>query len=155
MPYLKGQVEERCLSDPIYDLIIGNVPDGRDAQDSDPSCQKACAVTTRGQAVKKDQRMVLKVASSRENPIVDSEKLKEMQREDERLRKYWDRDNVLVKGQAVISFEEKCGVLYRLYKHPYVNGGKPLKQVMVPEKLRRPIMEVAHGLIMGGHMGNI
>ena len=40
-----------------------------------------------------------------------------------------------------------------MYKHPYVNGGKPLKQVMVPEKLRRPIMEVAHGSIMGGHMG--
>ena len=52
---------------------------------------------------------------------------------------------MLVKGQAEISFEEKCGVLYRLYKHPYVNGGKPLKQVMVPEKLRRPIMEGAHG----------
>ena len=34
-----------------------------------------------------------------------------------------------------------------------MNGGKPLKQVMVPEKLRRPIMEVAHGLITGGHMG--
>ena len=34
-----------------------------------------------------------------------------------------------------------------------MNGGKPLKQVMVPEKLRRPIMEVAHGSIMGGHMG--
>ena len=60
---------------------------------------------------------------------------------------------MLVKGQAEISFEEKCGVLYRLYKHPYVNGGKLLKQVMVPEKLRRPIMEVAHGSIMGGHMG--
>ena len=60
---------------------------------------------------------------------------------------------MVVKGQAEISFEEKCGVLYRLYKHPYVNGGKQLKQVMAPEKLRRPIMEVAHGSIMGGHMG--
>ena len=60
---------------------------------------------------------------------------------------------MLVKGQAEISFEEKSGVLCRLYKHPYVNGGKPLKQVMVPEKLRRPIMEVAHRSIMGGHMG--
>ena len=39
------------------------------------------------------------------------------------------------------------------HKHPYVNGCKPLKQVMVPEKLRRPMMEVAHGSIMGGHMG--
>ena len=96
--------------------------------------------------------MTLMVPITRESPIVDREKLKQMQREDESLRKYWDRDGVLVKGQAEISYEEKSGVLYRLYKHPYMNGGKPLKQVMVPEKLRRPIMEVAHGSIMGGHM---
>ena len=49
---------------------------------------------------------------------MDRENLKHMQRKDEWLRKYWDRDNVLVKGQAKISF------LYRLYKHPYMNGGK-------------------------------
>ena len=152
-PYLKGHVEAQCLSDPIYDLIIGNVRDARDAQNPDPSWREACAVTTRNQAKRKDERTTLKVPSTRESPIVDREKLKQMQREDESLRKYWDRDGVLVKGQAEISFEEKSGVLYRLYKHPYVNGGKPLKRVMVPEKLRRPIMEVAHGSIMGGHMG--
>ena len=137
-PYLKGHVEAQCLSDPIYDLIIGNVRDARDAQNPDPSWQEACAVTTRNQAKKKDECPTLKVPSTRENPIVDREKLKQMQREDESLRKYWDRDGVLVKGQAEISLEEKSGVLYHLYKHPYENGGKLLKQVMVPEKLRRP-----------------
>ena len=29
MPYLKGHVEAQCLSDAIYDPIIGNVPDAR------------------------------------------------------------------------------------------------------------------------------
>ena len=48
----------------------------------------------------------MKVPSSRESPIVDREKLKQMQREDETLRKYWDRDDVLVKGQAEISFQK-------------------------------------------------
>ena len=152
-PYLKGHVEAHCLSDPIYNLIIGNVRDARDAQNPDPSWQEAFAVTTRNRAKKRDERTTLKVPSARENPIVDRGKLKRMQREDESLRKYWDQDGALVKGQAEISFEEKSGVLYRLYKHPYVNGGKPLKQVMVPEKLRRPIMEVAHGSIISGHMG--
>ena len=28
-PYLKGHVEAQCLSDPIYDLIIGNVRDAK------------------------------------------------------------------------------------------------------------------------------
>ena len=58
-----------------------------------------------------------------------------------------------MRGQAEISFEVKGGVLYRVYKHPYVNSGKPLKQVMVPVQLRSRIMELAHGSLMGGHMG--
>ena len=46
---------------------------------------------------------------------MDRGKLKQMQREDDSLPKFWDREDVLVKGQAEISFKEKCGVLYRLY----------------------------------------
>ena len=30
-PYLKGQVEAQCLPDAVYDLIIGNVPGARAA----------------------------------------------------------------------------------------------------------------------------
>ena len=52
-PYLKGHVEAQCLSDLIYDLIIGNVRDARDARNPDPRWQEACAVTTRSQAKKK------------------------------------------------------------------------------------------------------
>ena len=42
------------------------------------------------EAKKRDERTALKVPSSRESPIVDREKLKQMQREDESLCKYWD-----------------------------------------------------------------
>ena len=76
-----------------------------------------------------------------------------MQHVDESLQKYWEKDDVVVRGQAENLFEVKGGVLYRVYKNPYVNGGKPLKQVMVPVLLRNRVMEVAHGSIMGGHMG--
>ena len=86
-------------------------------------------------------------------PIVDREKLKQMQRDDESSQKYWKKDDVVVRGQAENSFEVKDGVLYRVFKHPYVNGGKPLKQVMVPVQLRNRIMALARGSIMGGHMG--
>jgi len=37
--YLKGQVEVQCLPDPIYDLVVGNVPGARAADDPDPSWQ--------------------------------------------------------------------------------------------------------------------
>ena len=52
------------------------------------------------------------------------------------------KDDVVVRGQAENSFEAKGGVLYCVYKHPYVNRGKPLKQVMVPVQLRNRIMEL-------------
>ena len=152
-PYLKGQVEAQCLPDAIYDLIIGNVPGARPADEPDLTWQEACAVTTRSQAKKDGEVSPLKVPSYQESPIADKEKLKQMQSEDESLQKYWDRGDVLVKGQAEISFEVKSGILYRIYKHPFVNGGKPVKQVMVPKQLRPRIMEVAHGSIMGGHLG--
>jgi len=38
-PYLKGRVEAQCLPDPIYDLVVGNVPGARAAEDPDPSWQ--------------------------------------------------------------------------------------------------------------------
>lgn len=47
----------------------------------------------------------------------------------------------------------KSGLLYRIYKHPHVNSSKPVTQVMYPVQLREQIMEVAHGSLMGGHMG--
>ena len=139
-PYLKCQVEAQCLPDAVYDLIIGNVPDARAADDPDPGwqdhVQEACAVTTRSQAKKDGERIPLKIPSTNESPVVDREKLKQMQRDDKSLQKYWEKDDVFVRGQAENSFEVKGGVLYLVYKHPYVNGGKPLKQVMVPVQLR-------------------
>jgi len=45
------------------------------------------------------------------------------------------------------------GGLYRSYKHPHVNGGKPIRLVMVPTPLRRQLMELAHEYIMKGHLG--
>lgn len=152
-PYLKGQVETQCLPDAIHDLITGNVPGARPANEPDPTSQEACTLTTRGQAKKDGEVSPLKVPSYQESPIVDKQKLKQMQSKDESLLKYWDRGDVLVKGQAEISFQVKSGILYRIYKHPFVNIGKPVKQVMVPVQLRPPIMEVAHGSIMGGHLG--
>ena len=85
---------------------------------------EACAVTTRSQAKKAIEHIPLKVPGTKESPVVDREKLKQMQRDDESLQKYWERNDVVVRGQAEISFEVKGGVLYRDYKHPYVNSKK-------------------------------
>ena len=77
-PYLKGQVEAQCLPDPIYDLVIGNVPGARAADDPDPSwqdhVQEASTLATRSHAKKAGESIPLEVPSTYENPIVDREK---------------------------------------------------------------------------------
>ena len=91
-PYLKGQVKAQCLPDAVYDLIVGNVPGARAANDPDASwqdhVQQACAVTTRSQAKKAGERIPLKVPGTKASPVVDREKLKQLQHDDESLQKY-------------------------------------------------------------------
>ena len=134
-PYLCGEVDVQCLPDAIYDLIIGNVPGAQSADDPDPDWQEACAVTSRSQAKKKGKHTPLKVASSLKSAIVDRNKLIRLQHEDKSLEKYWDQRDIKVKGKQEVSFEEKDSVLYKSYKHPHVNGGKSIRQVMVPTPL--------------------
>ena len=101
-PYLKGQVEAQCLPDAIYDLIIGNVPEARPADEPDLTWQEACAVTTRSQAKKDGVVSPLKVPNYQESPIVDKQNLKQMQSEDESLQKYWDRDEATTEGAVAV-----------------------------------------------------
>ena len=73
--------------------------------------QEACAVTTRSQAKKAGERITLKVPNTNESPVVDREKFTQMQCDDKSLQKYWEKDDVVVRGQAENSFEVKGGVL--------------------------------------------
>ena len=59
----------------------------------------------------------------------------------------------MVKIEKEVSFSVKNGVLYSIFKHPLVNNDKRVILVMLPSPLRRQLIEVAHGSIMGGHMG--
>ena len=109
------------LPDAVYDLIVGNVPDARAADDPDSSwqdhVQEACAATTRSQAKKAREHILLKVPGTKESPVVDREKLKQMQHDDESLRKYWEKGDVVMRGQAETSFEVKGGVLFHIYNY--------------------------------------
>ena len=88
-------MEAQCLPDPIYDLVIGNVPGARAADDTDPSCQdhvqEASIVTARNQAKKAGEIIPLKILSTDESSVVDREKPKQEQYGDESLQKYGER----------------------------------------------------------------
>ena len=89
-PYFKGQVQAQCLADPIYDLVIGNVPGARAADDPAPSwpdhIEEANNLTARSQAKKAGESISLEVPSKDENSVVDREKPKQ---------KYVDRSDKL------------------------------------------------------------
>ena len=48
-PYYTGVVEALCLLDPLFDLIIGNVPGARRPDDPNPKWSTSAAVATRAQ----------------------------------------------------------------------------------------------------------
>ena len=125
--YLSGEVEAQYLPDAIYDLIIGNVPGVRSADDPDPTWQEACAITARAQAKKEGKSTPLRVPSSRESPVVDRDTLVKRQLDDDSVKSYRDQKDTTVKGEKEVSFEVKNGVLDRIFKHPHVSNGKPVR----------------------------
>ncbi|KAK7114597.1 hypothetical protein V1264_000634 [Littorina saxatilis] len=116
--------------------------------------QVVSAVTTRAQAKKDKTTTPLRVTNSSATAVVDRDRLIQLQEADLTLTKYRSRPvKVMTKGEGTVHFEVKAKILYRVFQHPRVNGGKPLRQVLVPQPLRRQVMEVAHDSIMGGHLG--
>ena len=152
-PFYSGEVEAMCMSTPVYDLLVGNIEGVRAAENPMINYeQEECAAVTRAQA-KKEGPKPLKVAESVNASIVNREKLIELQKADESLSQMKSKKKNEGKGESEVSFEEKAGVMYRIFKKPDVNQGKPIRQVLVPESLRKYVMEVAHDSIMGGHLG--
>ncbi|KAK7110374.1 hypothetical protein V1264_014258 [Littorina saxatilis] len=116
--------------------------------------QVVSAVTTRAQAKKDKTTTPLRVTNSSATAVVDRDQLIQLQEADLTLTKYRSRPvKEMTKGEGTVHFEVKAKILYRVFQHPRVNGGKPLRQVLVPQPLRRQVMEVAHDSIMGGHLG--
>jgi hypothetical protein len=92
-PYLRGQVEEQCLPETIYDLVIGNVPGARAPDDPDPTWQEASAVTTRAQAKKSSTLKPLRIPEELRGSAVDRNDLSRLQKEDQSLEKYRSQTN--------------------------------------------------------------
>ena len=74
-PYYSGTVEALCLKDPLYQLIIGNIPEARAPDDPDETwCVKAAAVT-QSQARMSAETKPLKVGEVTNQMVVTKDKL--------------------------------------------------------------------------------
>ncbi|KAJ8022389.1 hypothetical protein HOLleu_37270 [Holothuria leucospilota] len=171
-PYFKGVTPALCMPNPVYDLIVGNIPGARGPHDPNPTWsshelilnpdQKECteavaAVQTRNQAANKDKpRSKLKVPPLLEDKISAAD-LRKLQEDDVSLRRLRELANSGSqkenKSGAKYRYVISEGILYREFVSPNIDFGNTLRQVVVPKKLREVVLKLAHESILGGHLG--
>ena len=151
-PFYNGHVEALCIKDPLHDLIFGNVVSG-ESHDGLSHEPKMSAVAMRSQT--RDQNRSakpLKVEGGSEWTAINRAQFEE-QMADQSLEKLRSACDEKLKGKGKSYFGIKDKLLYRFFQHPNVNGGKKIKQLVVPKSLPIKTMELAHETMMSGHMG--
>ena len=85
-PYYAGVVEALCLLDPLFDLIIGNVPVARRPDDPNPKWSTSAAMATRAQERASEGSKPLNVQEVASKVAVSKEDLMRWQEDDPSLR---------------------------------------------------------------------
>lgn len=167
-PFFVGEVEALCMENPLYDLILGNIPGVRgpndpnlDWIDSTGNCtanddsEDTCAVQTRKQKASEGKTKVLKVP--KEIAEIGVSDLRDGQNGDDSLHKWKDlaekSEKIVSKNGNVEWAEIRAGVLYRKFQSEKVDNGKLFCQVLVPKVMRTQVMKLAHDTILAGHLG--
>ena len=168
-PFLKGEVKATCMSSPMYDLIVGNIPQAEDlnwsckvTRDSevrrsdvitdnpDVATQEVQAVTTRAQARQEHKMKLLKVTESIDTELSPDE-LSRLQIEDQSLSSWFEKakSQITDSRERGPQFRVKNGILWRVKEEQ----GREVKQLAVPQPLRDKVMKLGHDCIMSGHQG--
>ena len=157
-PYFVGTVNALCMTNPLYDLILGNIAGVKDPRDPDPNwspltkCvnqnheesqilpnEVTAVVETRAQKLRKAKDLRPLRVPEAENLSESREEIVTAQHEDPALDKLW---TLAEKGQSrktgkgnesryVVSDE----LLFREFTSPTVENGRVLKQLVLPKKL--------------------
>ena len=140
-PYYKGSVLAMVSENPVHDLLLGNIPGARSADNPDIGWNQGKVSTVAKQKLIKPL-----------NGKVDRNQLSSMQTNDKYLERFYHANYYRKKGNQTTRFYTDKNVLYREYINPKVNWGRPVVQVVVPTPLRAQVMQLAHSSIMGGHL---
>ncbi|MEW8544650.1 MAG: reverse transcriptase domain-containing protein, partial [Candidatus Thiodiazotropha sp.] len=167
-PYISGVVDALVMSNPFADLVIGNLGNTYPELEQTESFQ---AVTRRMAKESKYEEALQNEAeerwqkdnysvnrdensndkSSQFEDISCADELATEQRNDLSLEKV----RKLAKGPVTVSknayFYEKESIIYRAF---YDKSDNVIHQIVVPKKYRQRLMQVAHDIPFGGHMGN-
>ena len=149
-PYLSGEVEALCISEAICDHVVGNVPGARNPDDPDMTAMVG-AVTTRPQARQEVRHKLLTVADTPKHTGVDRGELIRLQQDDEAIKRMGE--TAMSENRAGRTFfEKRDGIVYRVCNDA-TRGGASVRQVVLPESLRKYVMSLAHDTTTGGHLG--
>jgi hypothetical protein len=174
-PHYTGDVVAMVMKRPIYDLVIGNIIGVRNVEDPDPDWKQQVriqqdvvvgdsnqsmtstpeiAVITRAGSKQLDKVLKpLNVVTPKLSDTVNVQNLIKWQLDDDTLNKVRKQTDHLKKNDNVRWFGNENGILYRYFQSPKVNGGDLVKQVVVPNCLRRHVMMIGHDSVLAGHMG--
>ena len=133
-PIYTETVEAMCMKDPLFDLIIGNVPGVRKPNDPSPEWGVVAAAATRGQARERGNPKPSKVKEVTSKKAVDKEA----------------KGTETRKGYR-IAYEKRRGIWYRIRQRKD-EAEDTRKQILVAMSLRAKVMEVAHNSLFGGDL---
>ena len=176
-PYFTGRFNALSVEKPVYDIVVGNIPGARDANDPDvnwrpdvdtsdgihdvrteeitASTDVSCVVTTRANKVEKRMES-LHVVKSREIEI-DSKELQRLQENDPSLNKIITCIDEGKGQRSRPKWKERFyldkSIMYREHETSAKKGSVSTTQLVQPTNLREGVMEVAHDSILGGHLG--
>ncbi|XP_075526549.1 uncharacterized protein LOC142558281 [Dermacentor variabilis] len=170
-PYFSGTAVAKCMTAPLYDVIVGNVPGSREPHDPDKTWTKrprkpiedgvASPKRTKGKEHTPDAWLVgIKGRDQRPKTStinisalkITRQDLATAQNKDKTLKSCRNKVGQVFQGKrlASYSFEVVNGVLHRHYRLP---SGKMTEQVVVPQGLRRQVLALAHENLRSGHQG--
>ncbi|KAK3775535.1 hypothetical protein RRG08_041317 [Elysia crispata] len=149
-PYLSGEVEALCIPEAICDLVVGNVPGARNPEDPDMTAMVG-AVTTRAQERQEVRHKPLTVPDTPKHTRVDREDLIRLKQDDEVIKRMGETAMSENRAGRTSFSEKRDGIVHRVYSDS-TRGGANVRQVVLPESLRKYVMLVAHDTITGGHL---
>ena len=132
-PYYVSEPEAMCMREPIWDLVIGNLPGvmkasvvTQKAESPDIGMGQANAVVTRAQAKRAERPLTpLVVAQPPDAQSINMQELKRAHKDDPSLQKLWELakegKQLATRGQAGYQFDVRKWVLYRVYLQPCGN----------------------------------
>ena len=151
-PYYTGVTQAICLRNPLFDLVIGNIPGARNRDDPVTGVETCAATVTKAQDRKDITVKSLVTKDVTAQTSITKNELAKLQQEENTFEKYVDLKDAVRKGDYKIKYEKRRDVLCRIRNR--VDGlGEWSKQIRVPKTLRRKIMEVGHDSIFGRHLG--